>query len=357
MQVILRRLLIAGAASHRRLGTGRRLARTGGVAGTQLREPELAAADRAEVGWAWASRPAGFVVLRVEVVRGPAREEHLDAVLGSGVDAVYISSRNHQHAEQAIAAAEAGKHILLEKPMALTMADARAVVSAARRHGVKLAVNHHLPGGPLHSTVRRLVAEGRIGILYSARINHAVLLPENFREWRPSAAPGASVPLDITVHDASVLNPLFGTEPLRVTALGSSQAPWNSHRTIDSVMTTIEYAAGDGVPKLAQTHDAFAVPFPGTSMEVHGEQGAIVVQDAMTPTTAGTVSVHYADGPVTDVPTGAGEDLYSINIRRFREFVEDRGTPTATADTPPSTVVEMPGSSRAAWASFSPTRA
>ena len=256
----------------------------------------------------------------------------LEAVLGSGIDAVYVSSRNHQHAEQAIAAAEAGQHILLEKPMALTMADAQAIVGAARRHGVKLAVNHHLPGGPLHSTVRRLVAEGRIGALYSARINHAVLLPQNFREWRPSTAAGAGVPLDITVHDASVLNPLFGTDPVRVTALGVSQAPWNSHRTIDSLMTTIEYAAGDGAPMLAQTHDAFAVPFPGTSMEVHGEKGAIVVHDAMTPTTAGTVSLHHAAGTVEDVPTGADEDLYSINIRRFKEFLEDQGAPTATAE-------------------------
>src|SRR5262245_28702420 len=70
-----------------------------------------------------------------------------------------------------------------------------------------------------------------------------------FREWRSSAAAGAGVPLDITVHDASVLNPLFGTDPLRVTALGVSQAPWNSHRTIDSVMTTIEYAAGERCPE------------------------------------------------------------------------------------------------------------
>lgn len=256
----------------------------------------------------------------------------LDAVLGSDADAVYISSRNHQHAPQALAAAAAGKHILLEKPMALSMADAQAVVDAARRNGVKLAVNHHLPGGPLHSTVRRLVADGRIGTLYSARINHAVLLPENVREWRPAAGPGGGVPLDITVHDASVLNPLFGTEPLRVSALGVSQAPWNTHRTIDSVMTTIEYAAGDGAPKLAQTHDAFGVPFPGTSMEVHGEDGAIVVHDAMTPTTAGTVTLHHADSTTEDVPTGAGEDLYSINIRRFVEFLDDRGTPTATAD-------------------------
>ncbi|MEI2775017.1 MAG: Gfo/Idh/MocA family oxidoreductase [Tetrasphaera sp.] len=262
----------------------------------------------------------------------PMVSDDLDAVLGSDIDAVYISSRNEQHAPQALAAAAAGKHILLEKPMALTMADARAVVDAAYRNGVKLAVNHHLPGGPVHSTVRRLVDEGRIGRLYSARINHAVALPQKVREWRLAPVPGGGVILDITVHDASVLNPLFGTMPLRVSALGVSQAPWNVHRTMDSVMTTIEYAAGDGLPKLAQTHEAFGVPFPGTSMEVHGEDGAIVVHDAMTPTIEGTVTWHKPDGSVEDIPTGAGEDLYSINLRRFRDFISDEGTPTVTSD-------------------------
>ena len=168
----------------------------------------------------------------------------LDQLLDSDIDAVYISSRNDQHAAQAIAAADAGKHILLEKPMALTLADARAIVEAADRNGVQLAVNHHLPGSPLHSTARRLVAEGRIGTLYSARINHAVLLPESLRGWRLASVPGGGVVFDITVHDASVLNPLFAADPVRVSAVGVSQAAWNTARSRDSVMTIIEYAPG-----------------------------------------------------------------------------------------------------------------
>ena len=137
----------------------------------------------------------------------------LEQLLDSEIDAVYISSRNDQHAAQAIAAANAGKHVLLEKPMALTLADARAIVEAADRNGVQLAVNHHLPGSPLHSTARRLVAEGRIGTLYSARINHAVLLPESLRGWRLAPVPGGGVVFDITVHDASVLNPPLRRRP------------------------------------------------------------------------------------------------------------------------------------------------
>jgi 1,5-anhydro-D-fructose reductase (1,5-anhydro-D-mannitol-forming) len=254
----------------------------------------------------------------------------LDKLLGSDIDAVYISSRNEQHAGQAIAAAKAGKHILLEKPMALTIEDARAIVSAADVAGIQLAVNHHLPGSPLHATARQLVADGRISTLYSARINHAVLLPEHLRSWRLAAVPGGGVVLDITVHDASVLNPLFGTDPLRVSAIGVSQASWNQARSTDSVMTIIEYAAGEhGVPGLAQTHDAFTVPSPGTSMEIHGETGAIVIGDAMTQDTPGTVTLHTADG-IEPIDVDCSDDLYAINVRAFAAAIDGTGRATAT---------------------------
>lgn len=57
----------------------------------------------------------------------------LDELLASDIDAVYISSRNDQHASHAVAAAEAGKHVIVEKPMALSLTDARAMVAAADR--------------------------------------------------------------------------------------------------------------------------------------------------------------------------------------------------------------------------------
>ena len=154
--------------------------------------------------------------------------EDLDQLLASDIDAVYISSRNDQHVGQAVAAAEAGKHILVEKPMALGIADAETMISAARSNGVILAVNHHLAGSPLHAAARDLVRDGAIGNLLSARVNHAVTLPEHLRGWRMSQAPGAGVIMDITVHDASVLNPLFQAEPTAVVCFGATQASWNT---------------------------------------------------------------------------------------------------------------------------------
>jgi 1,5-anhydro-D-fructose reductase (1,5-anhydro-D-mannitol-forming) len=142
--------------------------------------------------------------------------------------------------------------------------------------------------------------------------------------------PGGGVVYDITVHDASVLNRLFGAAPTRVTALGVSQASWNRAGTRDSVMTVLEYPTGDnGVPGLAQTHDAFTVAYPGTSMEIHGERGAIVIGDAMTQDTPGTVELHTAHG-IEPIEVDCSDDLYHINVRAFVAAIRGEGRPTAT---------------------------
>lgn len=72
----------------------------------------------------------------------------LDALLADPqIDAVYISTTNELHREQAVAAARAGKHILCEKPLALSLEDAHAMARAASSGGVVLATNHHLREG------------------------------------------------------------------------------------------------------------------------------------------------------------------------------------------------------------------
>ena len=79
------------------------------------------------------------------------------------IDAVYISTTNELHRDQAFAAAAAGKHVLCEKPLALTLADARAMVAACKRRGVVMGTNHHLRNAATHRAMREAIAAGRIG--------------------------------------------------------------------------------------------------------------------------------------------------------------------------------------------------
>jgi 1,5-anhydro-D-fructose reductase (1,5-anhydro-D-mannitol-forming) len=253
----------------------------------------------------------------------------LDELLGWDIDAVYISSTNDKHFEQATRALKAGKHVLCEKPLALDAGQAEAMVKLAEAAGLVLAANHHLPGSPLHVKVRDLIAAGTIGTVLSAKIAHAVLLPERLRGWRlGQGVPGSGVILDITCHDASVLNPLLGT-PVSVTAIAVRQAGWNSGGQEDAAMTVIRYENDGRAPVLAQTHDSFTVGYAGTSLEVHGTDGTLQVIDAMTQDTKGQVVLTTGAG-IQSVEVDCSEDLYVIGLRAFTAAVEGAGVPTAT---------------------------
>ena len=86
-----------------------------------------------------------------------------DLLADPAVDAVYISTTNELHAPQAIGAAAAGKHVLCETPLAMNLADARAIVEACRQAGVVLGTNHHLRNAASHQAIRQLVHDGAIG--------------------------------------------------------------------------------------------------------------------------------------------------------------------------------------------------
>ncbi|MEY9776445.1 Gfo/Idh/MocA family protein [Arthrobacter sp. MW3 TE3886] len=254
---------------------------------------------------------------------------NLEELLAWDVDAVYISSTNDKHFDQATRALRAGKHVLCEKPLALDAGEAEAMVQLAEDTGLVLAANHHLPGSPLHAKVRELVNDGVIGTVLSAKIAHAVLLPERLRGWRlGQGTPGSGVILDITCHDASVLNPLLGT-PVAVSAVAVQQAAWNTGGQEDAAMTVIRYENNGQSPVLAQTHDSFTVGFAMTSLEVHGTKGTVQVFDAMTQDTQGEIVLTTESGART-IDVDCSEDLYLIGLRAFTAAVHGTGVPTAT---------------------------
>src|SRR5205807_621519 len=122
----------------------------------------------------------------------------------------YISTTNELHGEQAIAAATAGRHVLCEKPLALSLVDAWSMVAACERAGVVLATNHHLPAAGTHRAIQRIVADGTIGEPLAVRVFHAVSLPDRLRGWRLTAPErGAGVILDITCHDAAAVRAIL----------------------------------------------------------------------------------------------------------------------------------------------------
>jgi predicted dehydrogenase len=133
------------------------------------------------------------------------------------IDAVYIPLPNHLHAEWAIAAARAGKHILCEKPLAMTSADAERMIAAAEGAGVRLMEAFMYRLHPSWVAVRGLVAAGRIGRLVAIQSWFSYFNddPANIRNVR---AYGGGALFDIGCYNVNLSRLLFGGEPVRVEA-------------------------------------------------------------------------------------------------------------------------------------------
>lgn len=248
-----------------------------------------------------------------------AAETGLDAVLAdAGIGAVYISSTNEKHHAQAMAAIGAGKHVLCEKPLAMTVAEAAEMVAAAEAKGVVFATNHHLRCSGSHRAVRALVAGGRIGRVLSMRLFHAVHLPGHLRGWRiDSPDAGGGVIPDITVHDADVARFLLGEDPVSVVAEMTSSGLGRGVE--DSVMSVWTMPSG----AMVMAHESFTHPFAGSGLEVHGTEGSIFANGVMTQQPVGEVVLVTAKGrEVIAYPT---HNLYAQAVADFLAAVAGTG--------------------------------
>ncbi len=253
--------------------------------------------------------------------------DDLAALVGdSAIDAVYVSTTNELHRDQVFAAAKAGKHVLCEKPLALSLADARAMVAACRESGVVMGTNHHLRNAATHRAMREAIKRGRIGKPLFARVFHAVYLPPNLQGWRidkPQA--GGGVTLDITVHDADTLRFVLDDEPAAVSAMNANDGLGRAGLE-DGVMGVARFAGG----LLAQFHDAFTTRYATTGFEVHGETGSLIGRNCMTQAPVGDVVLRDADG---ETPLSiAHENLYARSVRLFQEAVAGHGAPAASGE-------------------------
>jgi 1,5-anhydro-D-fructose reductase (1,5-anhydro-D-mannitol-forming) len=243
-----------------------------------------------------------------------------------GIDVVYISSTNEWHEPQVLAAAAAGKHVMCEKPLALTLEGAQAMVEACRSAGVLMGTNHHLRNAAAHRSMRELIANGAVGQPLAARVFHAVYLPPHLQGWRiERPESGGGVVLDITVHDADTLRFVLNDDVAVVTAMTASQGMGKSGLE-DAVMGVMRFRGG----VLAQFHDAFTARHASTGLEVHGTDGSLYGRDVMTQQPTGTVTLRRDDGEEA-IPIEHG-NLYERSVARFNAAVRGEGAPAATGE-------------------------
>lgn len=257
---------------------------------------------------------------------GAAVSGDLEVAFGAGIDAVAIAAPAIDHATLIDRALAAGKHVFVEKPLALDIEDAERCAADAASRGLTLMVGHLLQYHPAFVRLKEMVAAGAIGDLRhiaSNRLNPGAVRTEEDALW--SMAP----------HDFSMILSLAQTQPTSVSSLPvrviNPDVP-------DQFAVQLRFSA----TLTAQANLSWISPFKEHKLVVLGETGALVFEDtAADPARKLVIYRDYVDtsGPVPRFVKGEGEPVdYPLNepleqeMRHFLECVTQGGSPRTGPD-------------------------
>ena len=238
------------------------------------------------------------------------------------VDAVYVPLPNHLHPEWTIAAARAGKHVLCEKPLATTAAEAERMIEACADAGVLLMEGFMYRLHPSWVAVRDLVASGRIGRLSAVQSWFSYFNddPANIRNVR---AYGGGALYDVGCYLVNLSRMLFGAEPRRVEA-SIARDPASGVDILASGL--LEFDTGTA------TFTCSTRVEPDQRVHVYGTEGRISIDIPFNIPPDRPTHIRLTAGgdppvsPSTEVLTFAPADPYAVEAERFAAAVLD-GTP------------------------------
>ena len=197
-----------------------------------------------------------------------------ELVRDPGIDAVYVATPIDLHARQTIAAAEAGRHVLCEKPMALTTSQCRAMIDACQANGVLLGVAYYRRFYPVIRRIKEILASGEIGRpgLVSIRAFEWQDIPEGSpRSWflRKDRAGGGPL-MDFGCHRIEVLVNLLGP----VTEISGLVGNTFFQREVEDTATAgFRFESG----AMGQLAVSISVREPSDSLDLYGSEGSIHV--------------------------------------------------------------------------------
>jgi myo-inositol 2-dehydrogenase/D-chiro-inositol 1-dehydrogenase len=218
----------------------------------------VATADPDPKARAWASR----------LTRVPTYQRAEDLLQREDVDAVVICVPTHLHAPLALAAAAAGKHFYLEKPIATSLEDAERVLAAAAQAGVSGVVGFNRRFHPLFQRARAFLTRGRLGRVLAVQTAFSEPTPpSSMPEWKRRRATGGGVLLDLASHHVDLLRWFLDDEVATATAaLASDVSEHDSAR--------VEFAMQSGVE--VQSFFSFRAGL-ADFLEFIGERGTLRV--------------------------------------------------------------------------------
>ncbi len=193
-----------------------------------------------------------------------------DECLGNpDVDAVFVASINSEHAEQTIRAANAGKHVLCEKPLGNTVEECREMIEACRKNNVRLMTAYRKYYEPGSVALKKLITDGKLGRLRHIFSTYTEIVDPNKIHWQLNRklAGGGSL-MDIGVYCVNTMRWLAGTNPIDATARSWTDDPKRFADVEDSMAFHLTHPGGL-VCQGTSSYSSRAASF----VQVHGDEG------------------------------------------------------------------------------------
>jgi predicted dehydrogenase len=197
-----------------------------------------------------------------------------DMVRHPDIDAVYIVSANAAHGPDTIAAAEAGKHVIVEKPMATSVAEAESMIMACRVNGVRLMVGHMIRFSPYVLRIREIVRSAMLGTLRFARAEFVYDARLSERTWlvdRPLA--GGGPVFDVGVHCIDTLRFVLQDEVVETRGVLAPRP--TDERTEETATLSLRFARGT----VASVICSYQSPIRRRMLELVGDEGILTAPD------------------------------------------------------------------------------
>ena len=245
-------------------------------------------------------------------------------LLDHEIEAVYVATPVHLHAEQTIAAAEAGKHVLCEKPMALDVAECNRMIAACRSNNVKLGVAYYRHFYPVVRRVKELVDSGELGVPIIVQVNAFEWFDpkvSDARSWliRKDLSGGGPM-FDFGCHRIEVLLDIFGCVRDVKATLGNAFF----EREVEDVATAVFQFEGGMCGSLTVTH---AAREPQDTFDLFCSNGSIHISVL----NEGTMRVLSGAGERTEAHPNA-KNIHQPLIDDFARAVLENREPLVTGE-------------------------
>ncbi len=244
-----------------------------------------------------------------------------DLLDAARLEAVVIALPHALHAESVIAAAEAGLHVLVEKPLANTLAEADAMIAAAEQAGVTLMVAENVRFDPTYRQAADLIAAGRLGDLFLLRISREHQMHDYLRQ-RPWFLndPGGGIMVSGGVHDYELARMLGGEIESVYGQVAPKALP---EMAADDTSVAVARLAGGATAVLVESF-SLRTPQPGVQGSAHGSRGSLWFYGE-------TVRLYTAgeDGQQDRVEaiTVPGENTFITEMAHFLDCIETGAAP------------------------------